>query len=495
MVKFRSRVLDLVVFTCGGLVMIYEIIGSRILAPYIGSSTYTWTSLIGVILGALSIGYWLGGITADRKPIVSILASVLFLSGGLVGLTIAIKDPLLTAIGSSMLPIEIKAILAALLLFAPASILLGFVTPYAVKLKTRELNRTGQTVGRLYALSTIGSIVGTFAAGFFLIPFVGSTRTLYFIAVSLFILSILLTPFAISRTNIAILLVFIFGIVFNEGFSFYLREKIAFYDFDTEYNRVQIFDTVNAKNGRPIRALRIDPNYFQSSMYLESEELTSDYARFYDLASIYNSGIEQTLIIGGAGYSYPKHFLNRFPDAKIDVVEIDPGMTKLARRFFLLKDNPRLRIFHEDGRTFLNSAPKNAYDAIFIDAFTSMFSIPFQLTTIEAIKEIKRTLRPNGVVIANVGGAIEGTHSRFLWAEIATYKQEFRRVQIFIVNKDKAPDEYQNIVLVATNHLTSNVLNVKQEFSTLLQKELPTNRFKVGKILTDDLAPVEFYNR
>ncbi len=192
-----SFVLELTVFVCGALVMIYEIIGSRILSPHIGTSTYTWTSLIGVILAALSLGYWLGGKAADRKPDIKILASSIFIAGGLVSVTILFKYSLLSVIAASTLPIEIKAVLAAIFLFAPASIFLGFVIPYAVKLKTESLNDMGKTVGRLYALSTIGSILGTFSAGFFLIPFVGSTRTLYFIAAGLFLLSILLATFSL----------------------------------------------------------------------------------------------------------------------------------------------------------------------------------------------------------------------------------------------------------------------------------------------------------
>ena len=221
-------ILEITVFVCGALVMIYEIVGSRLLAPYIGTSTYVWTSLIGVILAALSLGYWLGGKTADKKPDVKILASVIFLAGGAVGVTIFFKDAILSFIGISPLMLEIKSVLAALLLFAPASVLLGFVTPYAVKLKMSDLADAGKTVGRLYALSTVGSIFGTFLAGFFLIPFVGATRTLYIIAVSLILLSLLLAPFVLTRTNLTLLILFVFGIAFNETQKLLSRNDAGF---------------------------------------------------------------------------------------------------------------------------------------------------------------------------------------------------------------------------------------------------------------------------
>ena len=174
----NKYLLETVVFVSGALVMIYEIVGSRILAPYIGTSTYVWTSLIGVILASLSLGYWLGGKMADRQPELKHLAGVMFFAAAMLSATILLHELVLTVLAVSALGLEIKSILAALILFAPASVLFGFVTPYAVRLKMLSVADAGKTVGRLYALSTVGSILGTFAAGFFLLPFVGSLRTL-----------------------------------------------------------------------------------------------------------------------------------------------------------------------------------------------------------------------------------------------------------------------------------------------------------------------------
>src|SRR5687768_1782496 len=179
---YKRSILGFTVFTCGALVMVFEIIGSRILSPFIGTSTYVWTSLIGVILASLSLGYWSGGRLADRRPDVRLLATLIFGAGGLISVTVLLKDLLLSFIADAPVGLEIKALVASLLLFAPASVFLGMVTPFAVRLKMTSVETTGRTVGRLYALSTIGSIVGTFAAGFFLIPTVGSVRTLYLIA-------------------------------------------------------------------------------------------------------------------------------------------------------------------------------------------------------------------------------------------------------------------------------------------------------------------------
>ncbi|HEY8562889.1 MAG TPA: fused MFS/spermidine synthase [Pyrinomonadaceae bacterium] len=493
--KLSNIALEITVFACGALVMIYEIIGSRILSPYIGSSTYVWTSLIGIILAALSLGYWLGGRIADRKPDLKILASVIFLAGGAVAATILFKDVFLSFIARSPLILEIKSVVAALLLFAPASVLLGFVTPYAVKLKMLSLADSGKTVGRLYALSTVGSILGTFLAGFFLIPFVGSTRTLYLIGFALLGLSAMLAPFALTKANLTILIMFVFGIAATELQSYLLLKTNDLHDVDTEYNRVQIFTLTDEASGKKMRALAIDPYFIQSKMYLDSDELASEYAKYYHLARHFKPDFQTTLLVGGAGYSFPKEFLRVYPEKRIDVVEIDPQMTGLAKKYFNLREDPRLKIFHEDGRIFLNRSAPEKYDAVFLDAFGSLFSVPFHLTTVEAVAQIDRVLKPGGVVIFNVGGAVKGGASRFLNAEIATYRQIFPHVLLFKVRPERADEEVQNLIIVASKSEKPPVLeSPDREMSRLLNNAYRQPLDLTEKFLTDELAPVEYYN-
>ncbi len=487
--------LEMTVFVCGALVMIYEIIGSRIVSPYIGTSTYVWTSLIGVILGALSLGYWLGGKIADRKPDLKTLASVIFIAGGAVGATILFKDIFLSLIASSPLILEFKSVVAALVLFAPASVLLGFVAPYAVKLKTLSLEDSGKTVGRLYALSTIGSIFGTFLAGFVLIPFVGSTRTLYLVGFSLVALSLMLAPFTLTRTNLTTLILFIFGISATELQGWLLFKMNDLRDIDTEYSRVQVFTMTDEESGRKVRAMAFDPHFIQSKMYLDSDELATEYLKYYHLVRHFKPDFQTTLLIGGAGYSFPKDFLKTYPDKQIETVEIDPQMTEIAKKFFNLQENPNLKIFHEDGRIFLNRADANKYDAVFLDAFGSLFTVPFHLTTIEAVAEINRVLKPDGVVIFNVGGAIKGKASRFLNAELATYKQIFPQVLLFKVRPERPDEDVQNLIIVALKSPNPfNPKSVDPQISEILDNLSNQPLISDEKILTDDLAPVEFYN-
>lgn len=492
--RFRDKfLLETIVFVSGALVMIYEIIGSRILAPHIGTSTYIWTSLIGVILGSLSVGYWLGGRIADRNPELKILSVVLFLAGALTTVTLLAQEIILSLLAASPLRLELKAIVAALVLFAPASVLFGFVTPYAVRLKMLSVEDAGKTVGRLYALSTVGSILGTFAAGFVLLPFVGSVRSLYLIIAALFALSVLLVPFQITTKKLYVLILFTVAVGFNELYAFALYRSHDLHDFDTHYSRLRVFRTTDERTQKPIIALTTDPLSTQSAIFTDSDELVLRYSRFYHLLRHFQPRFQNTLIIGGAGYTFPSEYLRKYPDKKIDVVEIDPQMTEIARRFFRLKDNERMRIFHEDGRVFLNQT-KDKYDVVLIDAFGSLYSVPFQLTTFEAASKMRRVLNDEGVVILNMISALEGEGSLFLQAEYKTLKAVFPRVYVFKVRAERDDKLPQNLILVARKSdrftLETNDEEIISLFQNLYEKPLELT----VPVLTDDLAPVEYYN-
>ena len=495
--ELKTLPLDIVVFACGALVMVYEIVGSRILAPFLGSSTYVWTSLIGVILAALSLGYWLGGRLADEKPEAKILASAILAAAALVSVTTISKEVVLSFIAALPFWLEIKAVLAALLLFAPASVALGFVTPFAVRLRMASVGDAGKTVGRLYALSTIGSIAGTFAAGFFLLPFVGSVRTLYLIAGSLFLLSLLLVPFSLSRKHVSVLLLLLLGITASELWRQMLWRANELIDLDTEYTRVQVYRATDTPTGRPIRALSFDPFSTQSAMFLDggADELVFEYTRFYHLIRSVKPDFQRTLMIGGAGYSFPKSYLAHYPNAELEVVEIDPRMTRIAREHFRLADDPRMSIRHEDGRVFLNNAETARYDAVLMDAFGSLFSIPFHLTTVEAVRHIDRVLKDDGVAIFNVGSAITGPAGNFLQAEFRTYQEVFAYVHFFKVRPERPDTDLQNLIVLACKRECLPAFDTgDSEMDSFFSRRHTTDVPVTRPILTDDLAPVERYS-
>lgn len=492
---YNSLALKMVVFACGALVMTFEIIGSRILSPFLGASTYIWTSLIGVILASLSLGYWLGGRAADKRPDVKYLAAVLLTGSGLISLTALIKEVFLSMIAGMTIGLETKALIAAVILFAPASVCLGFVTPFAVRLRMTTVEKTGQTVGRLYALSTIGSIVGTFAAGFLLIPFVGSVRTLYLIAASLLFLSMMLVPLAISKTAVTSIVLLVFGVGATEANFYLLRSNSDLHDIDTEYSRVQVFRTKDPVTEKEIRALATDPYFVQSAAFIDSDDLVLEYSRYYHLIRHFKPDLANTLIIGGAGYSFPKEYLREYPNARLDVVEIDPQMTDIARRFFRLKDDPRMTIFHEDGRMFINRADAGKYDAILMDAFGSLFTVPTHLTTVEAVTHLHRILKDDGVVIFNLGSALSGPASQFLRAELATYRAVFPTVHVYKVRSGYPDEKLQNLIIVASRSHQPPAADSSDPFlNALLAHRYTGDIPQIEPVLTDNLAPVEYYN-
>jgi len=480
----KKYILEITVFFCGAIVMIYELAGSRVLAPYIGNSIYVWTSLIGVILGSLSLGYYLGGKLADRKADYQRFSSLIFLSAILIGLTILSKELILPLFKVSYLGIEFSSLVASLLLFAPASMVLGITSPYAVKLKMQDLQHSGETVGNLYAISTLGSIIGTFFAGYLLIPLLGTNNILILLFICLIILSIILSPKNFSLIKICLMLAFIL-IFFLLSYSAQAVTKII--DIDSQYNRIWIYQAANVLN------LRTDPYGVQSSMFLNSDELVAEYTKYYRLAAHFQPQLQKTLMIGGCAYSYPKDFLEKFPQAEMDVVEIDPQMTELAKKYFRLPDNARLHIYHEDGRVFLN-ATQNKYDAIYLDAFSSSANIPFQLTTKEAVQKEYDILNEQGVILVNIPGAIVGDKGNFLRAEYATYKSVFPQAYLFLVNDETDENKFQNIILVA---LKSSAMpefsSSHQELNSYLQHLYKQSIITDISVLTDDFAPVEYY--
>lgn len=488
--KIFKYKLEASVFVCGAVVMIFELVGSRMLGPYFGTSIFVWTSLIGIILGSLSLGYYLGGKISDKKANLNILSFLIFLSAVFIGLTFIIKDSLLIFLESSVPDTRISSTIASLILFSPTSVFLGMVSPYAAKLKLNSLNTSGSTVGNLYAISTVGSIVGTFLSGFYLIPSFGTNKLLIILSIILVVVSLLLSIKKNIKIKLSFFITMIIACFVLKEFNFSLA-KNGFIDTDTAYNHIWIYDHSDLKTNKSIRMMRIN-NENNSSMFLDSDELVNEYTKYYHLAKHFDPNVNKTLMLGGAGYSYPKDFLLKYPKATIDVVEIDPKVTELAKRYFKLKENPRLNIYHEDGRVYLNKTQEK-YDVIFGDAFSSHYSLPYQLTTKEAVQKEFNILNDNGAVVLNIISSIEGEKGKFLRAEYATYKNIFPQVYLFPVGSNDG-DKVQNIILVALKSKKEQNFNdadpkvneyLKHLWKRAVDMDIP--------VLTDDYAPVDYY--
>ncbi len=487
--KKSNVILELIVFLCGAVVMVFELTGSRILAPYLGNSIYVWSSLIGVILGSLSLGYWYGGRLADKKADYKTFSTIIFISALFLLLMNLLKDPFLNFVvkvsDKNSFNLRWTSLIVVFLLFSVPSILLGMVSPYAVKLKLKDLKTTGRAVGNLYAISTLGSIFGTFLAGFVFIPLLGSTKILYLMVIVLIVSSALAH---IKRFMYAKLILLLFAI-------FILNKKIEkpYLDVDTAYHRVWIERGIDKRYNKELLIMRT--GYLDSSMmYLDSDKLAADYTKYFKLIKHFNPDFKKSLMIGGAAYSFPKYYIKNYPDANLDVVEIDPGLTKLAKKYFRLKPNERLNIIHEDGRIYLNENKKK-YDAIMVDVFKSYYSVPFHLTTYQTLKKIYNSLNDNGVLITNIISCLQGEKGKFLQAEYKTYKKVFPQVYLFPVNYPDKPKEVQNIIIVALKSnkkpsFTSDNTEINEYLKHLWKGKISS---KIP-ILTDDYAPVDYYN-
>lgn len=495
-ISTKKILLEVVVFVCGAVVMIFELVGSRVVAPYVGTSIYVWTSLIGVILASLSAGYYVGGYLADRRPQLRPLALIILFAAVAIAFSAFTKDIFLLFISVSRATLEIKSVLISLILFAPASFLLGMVSPYAIRLRLSDVAQSGRTAGNLYAISTAGSIFGTFLAGFYIIPHWGSTNTVLALAALLTLTAfvLLIGSKQARTTTVAAFLVALF-LGFAHIFST-LERNMLVADIDTEYNRIIVLRTIDLATHKPILALTTDPGGTQAAIFTDgTEDLVFDYTKFYRLFSHFVPNPAVALMLGGCAYTYPRDFLAHYPNAHMDVVEIDPGMTAIARNYFGLKDDPRLAIHHQDARMYLNENTRK-YDVIFGDAFNSASSIPFQLTTQEAVQKEYDALTDTGVVMVNLISAVEGTAGAFARAEYATYKSVFPQVFLFQVDPARSGDENQNLMLVALKSDTPAPLkSADAHTNTLLAQVWGEPISGDVPLLTDDFAPVESYKR
>ena len=481
--------LALVVFLNGMAVMVLEMVGARLLAPWLGTSVVVWTSLIGVILASLSVGYWLGGRLADgylrpasasrpakkagksrREPeadnaepaaarAFAVLSNLLVAASIMVFITAMVQSFVLEILARAFSSLHLAAVIAALALFAIPSMLCGMVSPYAVRLAITDSETSGAVIGRLNAISTVGSIVGTFLGGFVLISWFGGTETT--LGVAAFLLAaaacVRLRPF-LPKTLLALcLLLAVFG---SKSYSAWQAEN-GTVSVDTLYSSVRVAN--GTLEGRPVKLLFTDPGSCQSGSFIDApDELAFAYTKFYALGTSINPKAKRILMLGGGGYSVPKWLLAgrselSSPDFSLDVVELDPGITDLARKYFNAPaDDPRMRIFHEDARTFVNRAagevPADAagpYNLIFADIFNSHYSVPFHVGTVESALKVRALLADDGIYIMNIITAVNGDNGRLLRSIRGAFAEVFGEVHLFPVQSAYNGTLVQNVMLMA----------------------------------------------
>jgi spermidine synthase len=452
-----------------------EIAGARLLAPYFGASIYVWTAMIGVILAALSLGYWYGGKIADKDNPKKDLSLILSVAAILVAAMTILHKPILELIASGNLDLRLSAVIAALVLFSIPSALIGMVSPHLAKIKVDSLDTSGAKIGRLEASSAIGSIVGTFAAGYFLLAYFGSRDLTVFIAIILLLTSFLADRRRFVLFRIIAILMIAALLLINTSSPMIILDK------DTSYARYQVEQRLY--QGKTTNLLKMDAGGIQSAYFVDEPKLpVLTYAKqIMDVLSDINE-LDNVLVIGGGAHTIPTYVHEQHPESTIQVVEIDPALDEIAVEYFGFKQNDKTNISYEDGRTFLNKN-RVKYDVIIIDAY-SFLTPPFQVSSLEAVQKIYDSLSADGLVMVNVASR---SNHLMLSSLNETYREVFSNVFVHKTDPSYPENIDQNYILYASNsreyeEVTGNILG--ESYS------VPS----VGFILTDDFAPVERLN-
>jgi spermidine synthase len=496
--------LHVLVFAGGFASIGVELTASRLLAPFFGSSTFIWASLIGFTLAFLSLGYFLGGQLADRRPQADVLYAVAAVAAVAIGLVPFVARPLLTGSLEAFRDLDAGAfygsLAGTLLLLAPPVTLLGFISPFAIRLQLADVASAGKTAGSLYALSTIGSITGSFVPVLVLIPLIGTAAT--FIALSLSLLvpavaglvAMRARPVALAAV-LAALAVPALAVAAPAGVRPPDR-GILLHERESAYNYIQVVD----QDGR--RSLILNEGHAVHSVYDPDELLTGGPWDYFMVAPLLvheavpaasMSEPRDALLIGLAGGTVARQLTAAYGPIPITGVEIDPEIDVVAREYFALDELDNVTVILADGRYALRTSSA-AFDLIGVDAYRQPY-IPFQLTSREFFLDVSAHLRPGGVAVVNAGRT--STDFRLVEALAATMRDVFPHVVAIDV------DRYTNTILIGSHSplspdaLVDNVENLPDASPVreVASWSLTSGNIRAvepgGLVFTDDRAPVE----
>ncbi|HMQ53630.1 MAG TPA: fused MFS/spermidine synthase [Anaerolineae bacterium] len=477
-----------IVFLSNFCILVIELVAGRIMAPIVGVSLYTWTSIIGVVLAGISLGNYLGGKIADRYASRNTLA----LSFALSALGSVSVLGILEWIGP-LQRLELPLIASILLIFAavfliPATIL-GVISPIVVKLTLVDLNQTGDVVGKLYAAGALGSIAGTFATGFFLISTFGTRAIVWGVAGSLLLIGAMIALSGRGWLRYSLPAIFgaflaLSGLAQQQGWlnSDCLRE--------TNYFCIKVRLDAEDENIRILTLDRLVHSYVDAS---DPTHLRYGYEQIY--AEVLHTLFPAqepvaAFFIGGGGYTFPRYIEVVLPGSRLEVVEIDPGVTEVAYAHLGLPADTTIDSYNEDARSYLiERATTGQYDLIVGDAFND-FSVPYHLTTLEFNQLVRAQLDEEGIYMVNI---IDGRRGDFLRAYVHTLQQTFDHVYVATTVGDVGAISRQTYVVVATVRSLDQMMGRPPLDQHFLPAAELAAYLEAGPIilLTDDYVPVD----
>lgn len=468
--------LNAIVFVCGAALMALEIVAARVLAPSLGNSIFVWGSVISSVMVALSLGYWLGGHVADRFGASKTLGPVIAGAGLLTVLAPLVAVPVLPW-AADLGPRAGSLVASALIFFLP-SLLLAMVTPLGVRLvASKGMARIGRSAGALSSISTGGSILGTLATSFWLIPLLSLEPLIVSIGFLLFATAAaaLFLPLMVAedpcadsveggRWHGAATSLARFGaagtlllIVAGASTGAWVLVKVApvqasntfgeqvLFRQDTQYHRITVTESGDTRN------LRFDATR-QSGLDMR-DGITSAvrYPDYLQLSMALKPDAKRALVLGLGGGMVTRRFWHDYPEMRVDSVEIDPVVVDVARRYFALPSDSRLRVFTQDARRYVQTT-KDTYDIVIVDAYYAD-ALPFHLTTQEFFRESKSHMATDGVMAYNVISSLSGDKSKLFRSMYRTAGTVWKHLWVFGVDTgQKAPPEArQNIIVLATD--------------------------------------------
>jgi len=482
---------------CGAAIMIIEILGAKLLAPYVGTSHFVWTAQIAVTLGALAVGYYCGGRWADRAPeparlYVGLLAAAVYLCG-------AVTQVERVAYACLRLRLALGSLLTSAFLFFVPLALLAMVAPFLARLLTLSVDNVGRSVGRLTAISTAGSVVGTLLIGYVLIPLMSNSLTMILTAGAVMALAgAWLLVWGRSRrakaaTVLALLTALGCGWAVEAGGLLVGPKLREIYRGNSNFGLLQV---IESRQGH--RRYLLNDFLMQAAYDGDSRQSVTLYSYLLGgLARAYAGAVHDALVIGLGGGIVPMELARA--GARVDVAEINPAIVPLARRYFDFEPE-RVHLALTDGRAFLNTC-RRQYDAILVDAFLGD-AAPSHLLTREAFAAMRARLQPGGVVVLNCWGNFAPGRD-FLVASVGkTLRSVFAQVRIHCDTRRQAEAHLLNVFFVASVQPLSFHPPADFEHVHPLCREAVAAAFATqvqtdpqrGIVLTDAFNPVDYYD-
>jgi spermidine synthase len=497
-----------VVFLTSMGVMIIELVASRLVSKYFGNNLYTWTSIIGIVLGGISLGNYAGGRLADRFQVKNIISPLLLVTSFLIFM-ILILDLLVYRImaqgeASFMSRAMIfRSLFLMLILFFLPSTSLGTISPIMAKYALEQSSKVGHTVGSIYAVSAIGSIVGTFLSGFLLIPLLGIATIIFIVSGLVALLALLMGTYRLVGAGWIAVLILLFVLTSGKSFSqsifpVYLENVHVLYETDTSYSHLEVRDTVD--EGRRERSLvmdrlihnRYDPDNPKDLLYEYEVVFASLTEHYVGIAAEEND--LHTLTLGGGACLFPAYLEWKYDSSWNEVIEIDPEVVRIAREYFDILQSDRLRIITADARNYVHHAlsRNRQYDVVYLDAFSS-FSVPYHLTTLEFIEEIAGILKTDGMFVTNCVDIF--SIGRFLNAYVQTVAAVFPHVTVYV--HTGIDSSMRSTFVVVGSHHNLHPVVLRDARKRRVARRIPPYQMQElalrngNLILTDNHAPVE----